>query len=161
MNTRLIVGTFPWSELFSYAAPSVWNSVPYITKSGLPASHYFISSLKAVQSSGCPAACVCACMHNCWPFSSLFVDTFNLNQVICSVPKRIDRFLVFCFHVMDNMLRWTNGACDKAIVFLFSFLFQSLIEDLHTLHEEWLIEQKHVKPPAPVIVCIHCQQAGT
>ncbi|KAK7112780.1 hypothetical protein V1264_012174 [Littorina saxatilis] len=28
----------------------------------------------------------------------------------------------------------------------------SLIEDLHNLHEEWLIEQKDFKPPAPVVI---------
>lgn len=28
----------------------------------------------------------------------------------------------------------------------------SLIKDLHMLHEDWLIEQKSVKPPAPVII---------
>ena len=33
--------------------------------------------------------------------------------------------------------------------------FQELIQDLHNLHEEWLVQQKYYQPPAPVLVSYH------
>lgn len=110
-----------------------------------------------LASSSCPAACVCVLVcvidglsHLSLLIHLIWIKSSGQNKLIT------DSLFLFSCHgscaLMDKWCTWWSNRM---------FLFQSLIKDLHALHEEWLIEQKHVTPPAPVIVCIHCQQAGT